>query len=190
MQWKIPYSSATLSEARLYAIESSEHTLDYHGWEDGHFKLQRLTYGKFAQLWVYEFCRLNGINCQKDRSGPQKPDDKDLVIRGHDVDVKTSINPKLIGQISPGMYHKNDGFYCFTLTDKACSFILPIGFMHCADFIHFSHEVKKGEVIPGTDVVQRFGNSRFLNQNSGLIDFYTFMAEAKNGNLNNYAIPL
>lgn len=187
--WRIPCSSAVLSEARLYAIESSGWTLDYQGWEDQHHKMHRLTYGKFAQLWVYEFCRINGIDCQKDTSDPKQPDDRDLIICGHDVDVKTSINPKLLGQISPGMYRKTSGFFCFVLTDTGCTFIMPRGFLHCSHFESHSDEVKKGDIIPGTGLQQRFGSSRFLRRGAPVVGFYDFMADAKNGGLQKH-IPL
>lgn len=189
MMWKIPCSSAVLSEARLYAIESSSHTMDYQGWEDQHHKLHRLTYGKFAQLWVYEFCRVNGIDCKKDTSGPKQPDDKDLIIGGHDVDVKTSINPKLLGQISPGMYRKQEGFFCFLLTDNSCTFVMPRGFLHCSHFESHSEEIKKGEIIPGTNLPQRFGTSRFLKRGAPVVGFYDFMADAINNDLRKH-IPM
>ena len=189
MRLAVPCSSAILSEARLYAIESNTHTMDYEGWKDQHNKLRRLTYGKFAQLWVYEFCRVNGIRCEKDKSGPTEPDNKDLVICGLDVDVKASTIGALVGQISPGMYNKSDGFYCFARTNETCSFILPIGFLHCSLFIPNSIEVRQGETIPHTTIVQRFRSSRFLSKGAPVVPFFEFMADAKAGEIEKH-IPL
>lgn len=183
MRLAVPCSSVILSEARLYAIESNTHTMDYEGWKDQHNKLKRLTYGKFAQLWVYEFCRINGIPCEKDNSGPTEPDNKDLVICGFDVDVKASTIGALVGQISPGMYDKSEGFYCFARTNESCSFILPIGFLHCSLFMQHSTEVKKDERIPNTRIVQRFSSSRFLNKGAPVVPFFEFMSDAKAGRI-------
>lgn len=186
---RIPCSSAVLSEARLYAIESYNHTMNYKGWEDQHNKMERLTYGKFAQLWVYEYCILNGIECEKDDSSPLTPDKKDLTICGINVDVKSSVRPEFLGQISPGMYNKDDGFYCFLLTDHDCTFIQPRGFISCADYMRHSIEVKKGDAIPGTDVVQRFGSSRFLRKKGVVTQFHEFMRDAANNDIAKHLHP-
>lgn len=183
---RIPCSSLLLTEARLYALESKNFTMDYRGWQDQHNKLERLTYGKFAQLWVYEYCRLNGIPCEKDTSSHRDPDDKDLTISGHDIDVKASIIPSLVGQISPGVYKREGGFYCFMITDRDCSFIRPIGFLSKAKFMEHSSEVKKGEVIPGTNIKQRFGSSRFVSPGAPVIDFFKFMDDARLMQLDRY----
>ena len=186
MRFRIPCSTAVLSEARLYAIESSSHTMDYDGWKDQHNKLERLTYGKYAQLWVHEWCRINGIPCVKDKSSPKEPDDNDLTICEHQIDVKASVIPQLLGQISPGMYRRSDGFYCFILTDKQCSFVMPAGFIHCSLFLPFSEEVEQGKKIPGTEIVQRFGRSRFLNKGAPVVPFFEFMADARAGALSKH----
>ena len=186
MRIRLPCNSAVLSEARLYAIESSSHTMDYKGWEDQHNKLKRLTYGKFAQLWVYEYCRVNGIPCQKDVSGPMEPDNKDLVVCGEDMDVKASTIMPLLGQVSPGMYGKKEGFYCFVYTDESCSFVQPVGVITCVDYMAHSKEVMAGDLIPNTTIKQRFGRSRFLQKGSPIVSFFEFMEEAKAGRISQY----
>lgn len=186
MRFRFPCSTAVLSEARLYAIESSQHTMDYDGWKDQHNKMERLTYGKFAQLWVYEFCRVNSIDCQKDKSSPAIADEKDLVICGECVDVKSSTWAPLLGQISPGMYSKNSGFYCFIYTDAECSFVMPAGVISCAGYMANSLEIKSGETIPNTTMKQRFSSSRFLQKGSPIVPFFEFMEEAKTGNIGRF----
>lgn len=186
MRFRIPCITSILSEARLYAIESSGHTMDYEGWKDQHNKLERLTYGKYAQLWVGEFCRINGIDFVKDKSSPNEPDDNDLTICGHQIDVKSSVHPKLLGQISPGMYQRHNGFYCFILTDRQCSFVMPVGFIHCSLFLPFSQEVRKDQEIPGTNIVQRFGRSRFLQPGAPVVPFFDFMTDARAGEISNH----
>lgn len=184
MRWRIPLNTSILSEARLYAMESASHTMDYSGWEDQYKKLERLTYGKFAQLWVYELCRINGVECKKDKSPPTEPDDSDLEICGFSVDVKASTSPNLIGQVSPGVYGRSNDFYCFALTDKDCSYIEVPGVISCADYRKHAIRVPNGEIIPGTNIKQRFGTSYFLPKEGGLmIPFFRFMNAAKEGRL-------
>jgi hypothetical protein len=189
MRVRIPCSSAILSEARLYAIESRDHTMDYDGWKDQHHKLRRLTYGKFAQLWVYEFCRINDIECLKDGSSPKEADRTDLTVCGFEMDVKASTIPAILGQISPGMYGKSEGFYCFILTNEDCGFVMPAGVVSCADYMRHSIEVKKDEIIPNTNIRQRFGRSRFLQAGSPIVPFFDFMDSAKRGDISRYLPP-
>lgn len=106
--------------------------MDYQGWQD-----QKLKPGApdlreiLTQLWVAEFCRANGIECVKDTSSPYVADDRDLSIYGHSVDVKTTVNRNLLGQVSPGVINKPCDYFCFLMTDSNCSFVEPIGFMDC-----------------------------------------------------------
>lgn len=178
-QIRYPLSSALLSEARLYAIESFPHTLNYKGWKDQKLKLARLTYGKFGQLWVTEFCRANGIECEKDTSSPYVPDDLDLTIYGHTIDVKTTINRDFLGQVSPGVINKPCDYFCFVVTDIACSFVEPIGFMDCDTYRSVAVEVKEGQCIPGTNTAQRFGTSFFLPKPAPIIPFVKFIRDMR-----------
>ena len=142
---RYPITSALLSEARLYAQESYGHTMDYQGWKDQKLKLARLTYGKFGQLWVAEFCRANGISHEKDTSSPYVADDRDLSIYGHSIDVKTTINRDFLGQVSPGVINKPCDYFCFVVTDVQCSFVEPVGFMDCDTYRSVAVQVKEGE---------------------------------------------
>jgi hypothetical protein len=181
---RYPLSSATLSEARLYARESFDHTWDYDGWKDQKLKLARVTYGKFGQLWVAEFCKANGIECKKDTSSPRVSDDRDLTICGYSVDVKTTIKPKFVGQVSPGVINKPCDYFCFLITDINCSFIEPVGFMDYATYRDVAIEVKDGEIIPGTSTVQRYPKSFFLPEDAPIIPFVKFLmriSEADHG---------
>jgi len=174
-----PANTAMLSEARLYATDSIMHTMDYNGWKDQHQKRERITYGKFGQLWVTEFCRLNGVPHQKDRSSPKDADDVDLVVRGQLIDVKTSVCQSLVGQVSPGVLNKPCDYFCFLLTDKACSYVAPYGLIEADVYRKIAVEVKQGDLIPGTGIQQRFGSSFFLPENPELIPFVRFMSFGK-----------
>lgn len=177
---RFPIHSALLSEARLYALESSGHTLDYEGWGDQYEKMGRLTYGKFGQLWVTEFCRANGIDCVKDISSPYVPDKVDLTIYGHAIDVKTTVNRSLLGQTSPGVFQKNAcDFFCFLVTDKKCSFVETIGFLDAETYKSIAVKVKKGELIPGTTWEQRFSESYFLPPDAPVVPFMNFLLKLK-----------
>lgn len=176
---RYPITSALLSESRLYAQESYRHTMDYQGWHDQKLKLARLTYGKFGQLWVAEFCRANGIECQKDTSSPYVADDRDLTIYGHSIDVKTTINRDFLGQVSPGVINKPCDYFCFLVTDMQCSFVEPIGFMDCDTYRAVAIEVKEGQAIPGTSTKQRFGTSFFLPRPAPVIPFVQFLTRLR-----------
>ncbi len=167
MNVRYPVSTAVINEARLYAQDSIQHTMDYKGWEDQHVKMERITYGKFAQLWVCEFCKLNGIPYKKDQSSPKEADDVDLFIYDKKIDVKSSISDNMIGQVSPGVINKECDEYCFIVTNKQCEFVMPVGFVSHRDYKDNAVFVKKGEQIPGTNQIQRFGyGSYFLPKNS------------------------
>jgi hypothetical protein len=164
MKYKLPFNSALLCEAKLYAIESIEHTLNYKGWEDGHEKLIRITVGKCCQLWLSEFCRLNGIHHKKDDSSPYLPDNMDLEICGYKVDCKASYIPELCCQVTENIHKSNIDFYSFFLTDKKLSYISPLGMISKEDYLKDAIKVIKGDKIPGTNYIQRFDYSYFLNQ--------------------------
>ena len=181
---RYPITSALLAEARLYAQESYGHTFDYQGWEkpDQKQKMARLTYGKFGQLWVAEFCRANGLPCEKDTSSPYVADDRDLTIYGHSIDVKTTVNRNFLGQVSPGVINKPCDYFCFLVTDLKCSFVEPIGFMDCDTYRSVAIEVKEGETIPGTTMQQRFGTSFFLPRPAPVVPFVQFLKHLRAAN--------
>lgn len=170
-----PLTTNLLTEARLYATDSIQHTMDYEGWQDQHQKRERIVYGNFGQLWVAEFCRINGIPYQKDRSSPERADDYDLIAHGFKIDVKTSIKKELVGQVSPGVINKPIDYFCFMLTDRLCSYIAPYGLIAADEYRKISVEVKQGEIIPGTTIHQRFGKSYFLPPGAELKPFVQFM---------------
>lgn len=172
---RYPIHSGVLSEARLYAQESYRHTMDYDGWKDQKLKMARLTYGKFGQLWVTEFCRANAIDCVKDTSSPYVPDDVDLTICGHSIDVKTTINRAYLGQVSPGVINKPCDYFCFLVTDQQCSFVEPIGFIDSDTYRAIAVEVKEGQLVPGTNQKQRFGTSFFLPVGAQFVPFVQFV---------------
>jgi hypothetical protein len=151
-----------LTEARLYATDSIGHTMDYQGWEDQYAKRDRITYGKFGQLWVCEFCKLNGIPYEKDKSSPKVNDDFDLKIGEFSIDVKTTIRNDIQGQVSPGVYNKPIDYYLFLVTDSVCSFVRTLGFVSQSAYKKNALKINKGEKIPGTNMVQRFSYSYFL----------------------------
>lgn len=170
MQVTYPVSTKILTEARLYAQDSIQHTMDYEGWKDQHKKQERITYGKFGQLWVSEFCRLNNIPHKKDRSSPMQADDLDLTIFDKKIDVKTTVCNALVGQVSPGVINKPCDEYCFLVTDRQCSYVTPIGFVSQSDYKAHSVFVAENETIPGTNLRQRFGGgSYFLPPNSPVL---------------------
>lgn len=171
-----PFSSAIFNEARIYAYDSIGHTLDYQGWGDQHRKMERITHGKFGQLWVTEFLRLNGIPFEKDTSSPEVPDDYDLIAFGYRIDVKTSIKRDLVGQVNAAVVDKTD-FFCFVLTDALCSYVAPYGFISRDDYLEAAILVKQGEMIPGTALRQRFPKSYFLPPDAKLMPFVQFVRQ-------------
>jgi hypothetical protein len=163
--FKYPANSAILNEARMYALESISHTFDYNGWQDGHQKMQRITTGKYAQLWLAEFCRINEIDYKKDISSPYIYDDEDLKICNLSIDCKVSIYDYLVGQVSPHcLKQENISGYAFFLTDSSLSFIKPYGFIKRDDFIKNAVCIEKGEKIFDTGITQRFSKSYFIDK--------------------------
>lgn len=171
-----PVTTMLLAEARLYASDSIQHTMDYHGFRGGDLdkKRERITVGNFCQLWVCEFCRLNGVSYSKDASSPDRPDDYDLIAHGYRIDVKSSIDARLIGQVSSGVINKPVDYFCFMLTDRQCTFIAPYGLIEAVEYRNIAVEVNEGDMIPGTTLRQRFGKSYFLPKNAELLPFVQF----------------
>lgn len=160
-------------EAKAYAIESISHTMDYDGWKDGHAKMVRIATGKYVQVWLYELCRLNGFAAEKDRSSPTIHDDSDLLINGWAIDCKASMVPGLECQISPHFdsQKKSIDYYAFFQTNKSTEFVLPLGFISYINVKNSSTVVEKGDVIPGTNITQRFSKSYFVRPDA-LSPFY------------------
>jgi len=176
---RYPITSALLSEARLYAQESYGYTMNYKGWDDQYKKMARMTYGKFAQLWVADFCRVNDIDYVKDTSSPYVAHNLDLTICGHSIDVKASINRTFIGQVSPGVINKPCDYFCFVVTDDKCSFVEPIGFIDCDMYRSVSVKVNEGDLIPGTNTRQRFETSFFLPRPAPVTPFVQFLVRMR-----------
>jgi len=165
----------------MYARESIEHTLDYEGWEDGFRKMGRITTGKFAQLWLHEFCRLNGIPSFKDKSSPFVPDREDLRINGYSIDSKVTMRTDWDGQVSKNhdKAKADIDIYAFFRTNKIISFIEPLGFCWANELDSVGHRVNEGEMIPGTNVKQRFGHSYFIDAKD-MKEFLQFLEWMKN----------
>lgn len=175
-----PTNTSILTEARLYATDSIQHTMDYHGFESKSprelkKKFERITIGNYGQLWVAEYCRINGIPYHKDESSPEKPDDYDLIAHGYRIDVKTSIIPELVGQVGPGVIDKPIDYFCFLQTDRLCSYVAPWGLISADEYKKIAVKVNEGEVIPGTTIKQAFGCSWFLPQDPELMPFVQWM---------------
>ena len=161
---KHPVSTAIITEARMYAVESINHTMDYSGWDDGHEKTMRITIGKFSQLWLCEVCHLNMIPYEKDTSSPYMPDQRDLTINGWAVDCKATVSDGLEGQVGPGHDKKNNSIdlYAFFRTGRNMEFIEPLGFVWARDLLTVAKKISQGERIPGTNIDQRFRYSYFV----------------------------
>jgi len=184
--FKYPANSALLAEARLYAKESIEHTVDYKGWADGHKKLSRIVTGKYAQIWLAEFCALNDIDFKKDNSSPYESDDCDIEICGYKIDCKASVSSNFLYQVSPHIEKQNQIFaYAFFLTDEKCSFIKPCGFIRRDRYLKHAIKIEKGQFLPNTKVVQKFDKgSYFLDKEyvkpfEDAIDFFIKRSELK-----------
>ena len=163
---KFPLFSSSLMEAKAYALESMNHTMNYDGWADQHRKLNRIVYGKFAQIYVADWCQVNGINYKKDISTPYIEDKEDIIIQGKRVDVKCSCIPSLVGQVSPGVVNSDCDYFCFLLLCRRLTWVEPHGFISCDNYRRGMIEVLKDQKIPETNIIQRFGSSYFLSSDS------------------------
>lgn len=173
---RYPVSTALMKEAQLYAMASFHHTFNWDSHKGGNAKLQRITLGRFAQIWVQEFCRLNGVPHVPDTSSSDVADRFDLEIRGVQVDIKASKHQKLVGQVAPGPYHKAEPgtYFCFVLTDPQGTFVDPWGFIEADDYRAWAYSVKRGEQLP-TGHVQAFSESFFLPENAPVEPFERFL---------------
>lgn len=173
--YKLPNFEVSITDAQEYANASISYTYDYQGWEDQkgtNKKYNRILIGRFGQEWLYNFCKLNNLNVEKDRSSYKENDKYDLMISGKLVDVKTSISELFIGQISPGCY-KNEliDIYCFILTDEQISFIEPIGFISRGKFIENCYYVPHNGLIRGK-IENRFLEGSYFIDRNNIYDFY------------------
>jgi hypothetical protein len=173
---RYPVSTALLKEAQLYAMASFHHTFNWDSHKGGNAKMQRITVGRFAQVWVQEFCRLNGIPHISDASSSDVSDEFDLQIRGLKVDIKASKHADLLGQVAPGPFRKAESgtYFCFVLADPEGTFVEPWGFIEADDYRKFSYSVKRGEQLP-TGHVQAFSESFFLPPDAPVEPFESFL---------------
>lgn len=172
---KLPMTSSLLTEARLYALESTQFTFDYDGWNQQNeasaaAKLERITIGRYGQLWLAEFCKINGIPYEKDLSSPFVTDTSDIFIAGRSVDVKTSKMSNLPPQVSPGVVSKSEVF-AFLRTDQSLSFIEPLGFIESDAFLQLARKILYDDLIPGTTFRQRFKEGSYFIEPRHLTPF-------------------
>ena len=173
---RYPVSTSLLKEAQLYAMASFHHTFNWDAHKGGNQKMQRITVGRFAQIWVQEFCRLNGVPHVPDTSSSEVADQFDLQIHGVQVDIKASIHQSLLGQVAPGPYKKAESgtYFCFVLTDPQGTFIDPLGFIEADAYRANAYSVKKGELLPSGHV-QAFRESYFLPDDAPVEPFEKFL---------------
>jgi hypothetical protein len=173
---KLPIASTILSAARLYAIETADHTVNYEGWNENDIadtfrKLERITLGRFGQLWFYEFCQLNGIPSEEDKTNPLISDKTDVRVCGFDVDVKISKIADMPCQISPGVLDKSQ-IYLFLGCDERLTYIEPKGFISRLKIKENSVFIKHGEKIPNTNFIQKFKAGSYFISNKELKPFF------------------
>ncbi len=162
---KYPVNTSAIHEARVYAMESIEHTADFKGWRDCYKKHSRILTGRFCQAWLLDFCRINKIPCRGDTSSYQESDSGDLTISGYVVDCKATIIPELAGQVSSVLDSKGNitQIYAFFVTNKHCTFIEPLGLISKKSYKEKCVKVEKGEEIMNTKTIQRFDFSYFID---------------------------
>lgn len=162
--YRYPANPSQLIEARAYALASLDHTFDYDGFKDGHKKMGRIFTGKYAQLWLCEFCRLNEIPHKKDTSSPMISDDEDLSICGYSIDCKVSVIDGMWPQVTTISDTSGADVYFFFRCDERLDYIQPIGAIGKPRFLSERVEITKGFDIPGTTKIkQRFSKSYFID---------------------------
>lgn len=162
MSYIYPDLSSVMLEAGNYANDSIDFTADYSGWEDKSGKHGRIVRGRAIQLWLVEFCKVNGINHIKDISSAEVPDEMDLAICGKPVDCKASVL-KGVCQVTTNISNQSGKMlYFFFETDKELSYIKPLGAVSKNKFKDAAILVKKGDKIPGTDIIQKFGSGSYF----------------------------
>jgi hypothetical protein len=174
-----PVSTKMLTEARCYAVDSIKHTVNYPGWKDEHKKFERITTGRFGQLWVAEFCKINGIECEQDETPPTENDVSDVTICGSVIDVKTSLYKSFVGQVNGSVIKKPCDYYCFLLTTREFDIVMPYGFVSYEDYKENATKLKEGDIIPGTNIKNRFNETYFLSEKNRVRPFVQFLIEKK-----------
>ena len=168
MAIKIPAGMVVelLAQAHEYANKSKEHTHEYGGFKGGdeRAKHARIKSGRFGQLWVAYYCTINGIQCDHDDSPHTDSDSFDVKVNGWSIDVKLAASC-LVGQIfsifdSP---HNTVDWYAVLASDRALSFIQPMGFIHKGDVIGNSRKFMKGDMLPGSNIKQLADYSYFVD---------------------------
>lgn len=178
---KYPVNTSMLTEARMYARESCEHTMNYKGWEDAYKKMERIITGKFCQLWLTEFCRVNTIPHVKDSSSPYVADTGDLFINGWNIDCKGTAYNGFEFQISPHLMSQDEiDLYFFFRTSRQFDYVEPLGCIRREQAIEVANHVKKGEEIPGTGKTQSFKDGSYFIDREYLISFQETIIFMKN----------
>lgn len=178
MSYRYPLLPRLLVEARAYAVESKEHTVTYEGWDASRF-MERATLGKFAQLWLAEFCRLNEISHKADRSSPYEPDKQDLHIHGISVDCKASNMVSMWPQVSVNCdVNPVDAYFFFNIS-KNMDYIKPLGGLSHSQFIGWRVHVAKGQKIPETNLTQSYSQGSYFVDPKKLLSLDGFLSGAE-----------
>ena len=167
--------------SKRYAEDSIKYTFEYDNFKGGDTskKLDRITVGRLGQEGVYTVCRKNNIFFVEDMTPPQKKDEFDAVIYGKIFDIKTSKGGMMPPQVASHLISEKVDFYCFVKTSSydtnEFSQVIPIGIMTYFDFWNDSTRIKKGEIIPTTNIINKFSNTNILTFDNAknVIDFDT-----------------
>lgn len=164
--FKEPLGSILIEAARMYALDSHQHTMNYAGWEDEDNtpqKIQRILHGRLAQLWLGEWCRINQVPHVADRSLYTHADGGvDLTILNHPIDVKASFN--LPPQVGSHLREKAGGaeWFAFASLPWDLSWICIDGLIATSDFFQRAQFIPYGQNIPGTQLRQRFQDGSYF----------------------------
>lgn len=172
-----PLSHTQMDLAKLYAIESHTHTANYAGWEgeDGtKRKLRRIKIGRLGQLWFARLLQLNKIACEVDETGPESVDDFDIRLGPTSVDVKTTVDSRFIGQVSPGVRGKNIDFFCFLQVSRRFEWIEFVGWISALGYFDCAAYISQGEVIPNTNIKQLYKEGSYFIERSSLRGIESF----------------
>jgi len=165
MPVKYPFRIRIIDRAKKYAEQSLRNTHDYGGWKDESQtdrKRQRIMTGRFGQLWVYEFCKLNNIPSEHDNSSVYEADDFDIKIMGYSVDVKTTTVNGICCQVNPALKSKNIDYYCFLKTDKQYSFSEPLGLIEKGEYYKNAILIPNGAKFPGTSIENKYHSGSYI----------------------------
>lgn len=161
---KLPIDAETYINALHYAQLSVGKYTHYHaGWDNNEARqFRRILSGRVAQSYVTRLLHVNGVEVEEDESEFTQSDSFDFKVKSLKFDVKSSSHTLMPMQVTLPTKRKKPDYFIFCRLDKALKSIAIVGVVRASEVLQDKFFVKKGDLIPNTDLIQTFEEGSYF----------------------------